>query len=251
MAYKFSNSAAVLALGMAFLVAPALLGTASPFAIDSALAAMGGNGNGNSGGNGNGNGNGGSGNSSSNHGNSGNKVAKTEKATKVNHGTIASQLGALNAAHASPKAFAHASPNSRVGKIKSYYLANQEALTAQIEADATDALALQSGFEVSASANIVDAYKALQADPDDVALQDAYNLAVTDAALTGEQVAALETAYTDWQNALEADALVAVAEAEAQEALNFAANKTPVSDETKAALDALLVGKITEAVIEQ
>jgi hypothetical protein len=263
MASKFSKSAAALAFGMAFIVTPALLDTTSPFAIDSAFAKQGGNGdgngngNGNSGGNGNGNGNGGSGSASSSQGNSSTKVANTEKATKiekatkVNHGAIASQLGALNAAHASPQAFAHASLNSRVGKIKSYYLANQEALTAQIAADATDALALQAGFEGSAPANIVDAYEALQADPGNVALQDAYNQAVTDAALTGGQVAALETAYTDWQNAVEADALAATAEAEAEAALNTAANKTPVSDETRAALDALLVGKITEVAIEQ
>ena len=31
-----------------------------------------------------------------------------------------SELGALNAAHASPQALAHASPNSRVGRIAAY-----------------------------------------------------------------------------------------------------------------------------------
>ena len=101
MASKFSKFAATLALGAAFLVTPALLDPASPFAIDSAFAGKGGNGNGGGNGGGNGNGNGGSGKSSSSHGNSGNKVAKAEKATKVNHGATASKLGALNAAHAS------------------------------------------------------------------------------------------------------------------------------------------------------
>src|SRR5215470_11492875 len=35
-------------------------------------------------------------------------------------GSDASSLGALNAAHGSPNKFAHASPNSRVGKIAAY-----------------------------------------------------------------------------------------------------------------------------------
>ena len=116
MASKFSNSAAALALGMAFIVTPALLDTTSPFAIDSAFAKKGGNGNGNGGGNGNGNG--------------GNMVAKAEKATKVNHGAIASKLGALNAAHASANALAKAKPNSRVGKIAAYRDANAASVVA-------------------------------------------------------------------------------------------------------------------------
>ena len=38
----------------------------------------------------------------------------------TNEGNISSQLGALNAAHASKTAFAHANPRSRVGKIATY-----------------------------------------------------------------------------------------------------------------------------------
>ena len=53
MAIRFSKSAATLALGVAFLVTPVLLHSTSLFAINSALAAKGGNGNGNSGGKGN------------------------------------------------------------------------------------------------------------------------------------------------------------------------------------------------------
>ena len=56
MAIRFSKSAATLALGVAFLVTPALMHSTSLFSVDSAFAAKGGNGNGNSGGNGNGNG---------------------------------------------------------------------------------------------------------------------------------------------------------------------------------------------------
>ena len=39
-------------------------------------------------------------------------------------GSISSQLGKLNAAHASKSAFAHANPNSEVGKIAAYAQAN-------------------------------------------------------------------------------------------------------------------------------
>ena len=276
MASKFSNSAAALALGVAFFAAPVLLDMTSPFAIDSAFGGKGGNGNGggNGGGNGNGNGNGGSGKSSSSHGNSGNKVAKAEKATKVNHGATASKLGALNAAHASATAFANASPNSRVGRIAAYgqasaaavesgeaLLAAQDQL-ASLEETVTNyntALAgvtTAEGKLAAAQAVIND----LDATVDEKAtatatlpeLQAAIDTAQTTA--DGMEAAAVEAAA----QILDAEAAVTqaefdaeAAEAEAQEALNFAANKTPVSVETKAALDALLVGKITEVAIEQ
>jgi hypothetical protein len=64
-----------------------------------------------------------------------------------------------------------------------------------------------------------------------VALQDAYNQAVTDAALPDARVIALKTAYSDWQNAFEADALAAVAEIEVYDALNGAAHQPLVEDE--------------------
>lgn len=145
-------------------------------------------------------------------------------------GKTASKLGALNAGHAATQAFANAAPNSRIGKIKAYYLASQAAAQ-------TDAAALQSAFEGSAPAPVVDAYKALQADPANATLQDAYNQAVADAALTDEQVATVEGAYSAWQDAVAADS-------EAATTLDAAANKTPVSDETKAALDSLVAGSI-------
>jgi hypothetical protein len=122
------------------------------------------------------------------------------------------------------------------------YLANEELIAFQNEADATDAVALQAAFERSASTTVVDAYETLQADPGNVALQDAYSQAVIDAALPDARVTRLETAYANWQNAVEADALAAVAEIEAQVGALVAANKTPVDDETKDALDAVFVG---------
>ena len=62
-------------------------------------------------------------------------------------------------------------------------------------------------------------------------LADAYNQAATAATLTGEQIAAVETGYSDWQSAANADALAADAASKAQAALDAAANKKPVSIE--------------------
>lgn len=95
-----------------------------------------GNGNGN-GGNGNG-GNGGNGNSAKSEKSGGASKSKSDKSTvkaekskktvkKAKKKTVAedlgvspSELGALNAAHASPTALANAAPNSRVGRIAAY-----------------------------------------------------------------------------------------------------------------------------------
>ena len=272
MASKFSNSAAVLALSIAVLAAPVLLGTTSPFAIDSAFAGKGGDGNG--GGNGGGSGNGGFGKSSSNHGNSGNKVAKAEKATKINHGATASKLGALNAAHASANALANASPNSRVGRIAAYgdasaaavesgeaLLAAQDQLASLNETVTNYNTALAD--VTTAEEKLVAGAPALQAIVDDPLATDeakatelqGLNDAVDAAQTTADSLQAAAEAAAAQIPAAEATVTqaeidAAAAEAAAQEALNYAANKTPVSDETKAALDALLVGKITEVAIE-
>src|SRR3990170_2123120 len=159
---------------MAFIITPALLDMTNPFAIDSAFAKQGGNGNGNGNSGGKGNGNSSSKSEKSN---------STEKKATINN--IAPKLGILNAARASAKAFATALPNSRVGKIKAYYVANQVALTAQTTADETDAAALHDTFLGSGPISVVNAYEALQTDSANPTLQDAYNQAATDAALTG------------------------------------------------------------------
>ena len=243
MIFRFSSSIAVVALSMAFVITPALLDVSNPFAIDSAYAKNGGNGNGNSGGNGNGNA-GGSGNGTSSTKSEKTSPSKSVATAKTSKPKMVSKLGALNAARASAKAFANALPNSRVGKIKAYYVANQLAQTARTSADETDALALHVGLLSSGPISVVNAYEALQADPSNPSLLDAYNQAATDAALTGEQIAAVETAYSDWQSAANADALAADATLKAQAALDAAANKKPVSAEARAALDALLAGKL-------
>lgn len=95
----------------------------------------GGNGNGKGGGNGNGNGNGGKstgGGSESSAGSTSDTGAaaapdatagksKSKKKSALDAlGLSASELGALNAAHANPNALKHAAPNSRVGRIAAY-----------------------------------------------------------------------------------------------------------------------------------
>jgi len=57
-----------------------------------------------------------------------------------NHGALASGLKGLNAAHASPQAFANAAPNSQVGRIATYKTAFEESAAAdaaQAELDTT------------------------------------------------------------------------------------------------------------------
>ena len=102
--------------------------------------------------------------------------------------------------------------------------ASNVALTEAAEAgNDNDAAALRAALPN----DVVDAYEAHQADPTNTTLQDAYNTALTAAALTGAQVTTLETAYKDWQNAVAADTLEADAAATAQIDLNAAANKNP------------------------
>lgn len=187
------------ALGAALMVSPSIVGGNGMMSYDQALAEKGGNGKSNS------------------------AASKGGAAAAANSkGETASNLGALNAGHAAPQAFANAAPNSRIGKIKAYYLASQTAA-------ATDALVLQTAFMTAAPDAVLNAYQDLQADPDNVALQDTFTQAVADAGLT--------TAYSDWQDAVAADA-------DAAATLDAAANKLPVSDVTKAALNDLVADSI-------
>ena len=61
-----------------------------------------------------------------------------DKVAGENHGSTASKLGALNAAHASDTALANANPNSRVGKIAAYKDAEIAAKAAAADAAAAD-----------------------------------------------------------------------------------------------------------------
>ena len=235
-------------LGAVLMVGPAVVGSNGPLSYNSAFAEKGSNANGHSqGGNGSSHSQGGNGSSHSQGGSAAGKftASNDNSATPANgKGKTANSLGALNAAHASAQAFAHASPNSRIGKIKAYYLANKEAVAQKTAfTDALAALPTTNLTPVTLDQfkTIESAYLALQdptyatLDPTAQAeLQAAYTQALTDAGITDAQFVALQPAYTTWQDA----------EKLATDTLNTAANKTPVNDATRAALDALLVGKI-------
>lgn len=115
-----------------------LLLTALPFGFDGATFspvatqawAGGGNGHGHGNGNGNGHGNG--------NANGHDKQAGKDKSQDAGDDADASDLGALNAAHASDTALAHANPNSRVGKIAAYKEAELAAKSAAADAAAAD-----------------------------------------------------------------------------------------------------------------
>jgi hypothetical protein len=213
------------ALGAAMLVAPTLSNLGSDSIYDSAFAAKGGNGKGNGGGNGNGNGNGNGGggvngaSASGGIGNNGNGNGSGASASLTASGktktkSMTSQMGALNAAHASAQAFANPNPNSRVGRIKEAVLA-QYAVVAAETAALTDATAL----EATLATGLGDAWN-----PDMTPEQfetEVAAIAVTDAALADE----LRTAYGDWQTAVQADADLAAAQATADTAWAAAANK--------------------------
>jgi hypothetical protein len=72
------------------------------------------------------------------HGHGNGNANGHDKEKKENHGSTASKLGALNAAHASDTALANASPNSRVGKIAAYKEAEIAAKAAEADAAAAD-----------------------------------------------------------------------------------------------------------------
>jgi hypothetical protein len=117
MKFKVSQTALALFFGAALIAAPAILGAKGPLSYDQAFAGPGKSGD-HGGGKGGGKGKGGGQDKKA-------AVADDEEEEEVippnAHGKLASKLGALNAYHASPNAFANASPNSRVGRIKAYW----------------------------------------------------------------------------------------------------------------------------------
>ena len=136
---------------------------------------------------------------------------------------MASKLGALNAAHASPNAFANASPNSRVGKIAAYQAANA-AFTKALSS------ACQSSSACGSALTAFDTAKANYA-----ANPTAANLAALNQARTA--LAAAQKAVVQASTTLQALQKAALA------ALNAAANKHPVTASVRAALNALLAKK--------
>ena len=135
------------------------LGDIDGFSLVSTAQAKGG-GNGNGGGHGNG-GNGGSshGQSSSDHGKSadadGKSVSHETTAAVSENDADASSLGALNAAHASATARAHANPNSAVGKIAAYEK-NREAASALEDPDSQEQALDDAEAQLAADFNLTE-----------------------------------------------------------------------------------------------
>jgi len=158
-------------------------------------------------------------------------------ANDANHGSIASSLGALNAAHASANALAHASPNSRVGKIAAYKEAAIAAKAAdQAVADAQANLDAANQAVADAQKALDDAEAALAAnvDPAKVGpLTAAVTAAQTNLDNANAAAADAQTALTDAQNA------AATADATRDQALAAAANK-PITDQVIDAVNNLL-----------
>ena len=161
---------------------------------------------------------------------------------KAHNGSIRSRLGALNAANASPQAFANASANSRVGRIAAYVAAFEAA--AAVDAareranavDAVDAAALAEAKDALAAAK--DAFEGLAADATDAEsaaaranVETAQNALVTLEARQAEFDAA--------QGALAEAEIAAETAGDPRETLEAAANK-PVNDEVVAAVNSIL-----------
>lgn len=114
---KIFNYTICILFSVALLLLPFTVST-EDFSIESITAFAKGGGGGAGGGGGNGGGNGGGGNvgNGGGHGNNGNGNANGH-GTASNHGATASELGSLNASHASQNGMANAAPNSNVGQI--------------------------------------------------------------------------------------------------------------------------------------
>jgi hypothetical protein len=132
---------------------------------------------------------------------------------KENHGSTASKLGALNAAHASDTALANASPNSRVGKIAAYKEAELAAKSAAADAATADQAVADAQAKLDA---------AVAANADDDPLNDVDQTTID--GLTQDVADAQAAAET-------ADATAAAAQDEADAALVNAANKDITDDD--------------------
>jgi hypothetical protein len=246
------------ALGAALLVAPSLCNFGSDNIYDSAFAAKGGNGKGNGGQNGNGNGNGGKssnaggnsksagGSSKSNGSNKSASLGTTSADKSKTDKSMTSQMGALNAAHASAQAFANPNPNSRVGRIKEAVIQNAAAeAAAEAAKTATEAAAAAD----KAVADKEDEIKALQEQMDletDAAVIDELQGQI-DAA--NDQLADLqEAAKTAHDTADQAESDAKAAQETSNAAWDAAANK-PLTDAVKQATIDLVGDKVDTSAV--
>jgi hypothetical protein len=238
----------VLPIACLLVAAPLALGSGKFLSYDAAHADKGGNGNGKGGGIGGG--------SDGAGGKAGGQSASNDGQGKNGKGGVAKQLGALNAAHASAKAFENASLKSRVGRIGTYKAAAEAAIAANDVAAAAIATAIANNpAALQAIADSETADLELQAARDALAnattdqeVQDA-TVALEAAVNKAEAAQLAETAAKDAAIAADPVAQEALQKAEdaakaEMEALTAAANKdTPLSPEAQGALDALLAGK--------
>jgi hypothetical protein len=118
-----------------------------------------------------------------------------------NHGSTASSLGALNAAHASDTALANASPNSRVGKIAAYKEAELAAKAAAADAAALDQAVADA--QATLDQATLDAMADGTVTPEEQANIDSLTQAVTDATTAAATAdATAQTAQDDADAAL-------------------------------------------------
>jgi hypothetical protein len=238
------------ALGAALLVAPSVSNIGSDSIYDSAFAAKGGNGKGN-GANKSSNAGGDAkttgGNSNSNGGNKSASLGATSVGKSKEGKTLTSQMGALNAAHASAQAFANPNPNSRVGRIKEAIIQNAAAEAAVTAAATAAATAQAANAAVAAKQQEITDLTTAIADPltnpaDLPGLQT--QLDAANAALPGLQATA--TAANDAAALAQSQAVAAQAISDA--AWDAAANKT-VTDEVKQATIDLVGDKVDTSAV--
>lgn len=178
------------------------------------------------------------------HGDHGNGTANGHADLIVDdesQGSTASSLGALNAAHASDTALAHASPNSRVGKIAAYKAAalaaktaNQAVTNAQATVD-TDKQAVTADKQALANAQAaLDAAVAANADPATIS-----SLTATRDAAQTQLTTDQATLATDKATLANAQTAAATADTTRDDALAAAANK-PITDQVVDAVNELL-----------
>jgi hypothetical protein len=149
----------------------------------------------------------------------------------------ASDLGALNAAHASPQALAHANPNSRVGKIAAYKEAELAAKSVAADAATADQAVADAQSGLADAEATRDGLVAAADTDGDGTLSDTEQAAMTqeqkDALAAADQaVSDAEAAVANAQAAAETvDAAAAAAQDEADAALVNASNKDITDDD--------------------
>ena len=172
-------------------------------------------------------------------------------------GVHPSELGALNAANASPNALANASPNSRVGKL-AIYAGEVEAsrtmeaalMTAQDELDALDAPE-RSGADIDVALADADMAKTTLLDELDGLIADLEAAGGTDAAIETEiETATADIAKLDEETAaLEQERLDGEAyEAAAEDVAALEEELATQADTQRAALEAAANKEVTDAV---